>query len=298
MHTKPAREILAKHYAYYPQDTVFAAKARLLQSIWREDNGLDYNIDKKYGNYLTDTDAGLKKNFFTEGIGNLVQEEIKNKEKVIGQPRIWNNLLSSQPLAFNLFGELKLEEDLKTATAVFRELFPNQVENVTAIEFEWSPGRRNPKYTNDRSAFDIFVEYKSIDGMKCFYGIEVKYAEHMKDKPARNREEYNKVSEDMGIYKSESLDILKNTNLQQLWRDHLLVGSMFKTNNDYNRGDFIFLYPKGNTECVDIFNKYFKTFKGKDDYFIPLTIELFYKVLSNNLNDKWVKEFYVRYLDY
>lgn len=298
MHTKPARDLLATHYAYYPRDTVFAAKARLLQSIWREDNGLDYNIDKKYGNYLTDTDAKLKKNFFTRDIGDLVQREIKNKEKMIGQPRIWNNLLSSQPLAFNLFGELKLEEGLKTATAVFRELFPNQVKKVTAIEFEWSPGRRNPKYTNDRSAFDVFVKYKSIDGENCFYGIEVKYAENMKENSARNREEYVKVSEDMGIYKSESLDILKNTNLQQLWRDHLLVGSMFKTNNDYNRGDFIILYPGGNTECGELIEKYVKTFKGDDNYFIPLTLELFYNALSNNLKDKWVNEFNKRYLNY
>lgn len=298
MHTKPARDLLAKHNAYYPQDTVFAAKARLLQSIWREDNGLDYDIDKKYGNYLTDTDAGLKKNFLTEGIGALVQEEIKDKEKVIGQPRIWNNLLSSQPLAFNLFGELKLETGLKTATAVFRELFPNQVKKVTAIEFEWSPGRRNPRYTNDRSAFDVFVEYDSLSENKCFYGIEIKYAEHMDNQLARLREEYEKVANSMGIYKSESLDDLRNTSLQQLWRGHLLVGSMFKTNNDYNRGDFIILYPEGNTECGELIDKYVKTFKGDDNYFIPLTLELFYNALSNNLKDKWVNEFNKRYLNY
>jgi hypothetical protein len=298
MHNKPAREALDRYHANYPKDTVFAAKTRLLQSIWRENKGLDYNIDKKYGNYLTDTDAKLKKNFITDRIGNLVQEEIKNKEKVIGQPRIWNNLLSSQPLAFNLFGELKLEEGLKTATKVFRELFPNQVKKVTAIEFEWSPGRRNPKYTNDRSAFDVFVEYDSIAGKKCFYGIEIKYAEHMDDQPARLREEYDKVSNEMGIYKSESLDDLRNTSLQQLWRDHLLVGSMFKSNDAYDRGDFIILYPKGNTECGELIDKYVKTFKSDDNYFIPLTLELFYKVLSNNLKDDWVNEFNKRYLDF
>lgn len=298
MHTKPDREMLTKHYAYYPKDTVFAAKARLLQSIWREDNGLEYNVDKKYGNYLTDTDAGLKKNFFTERVGELVQKEIKNKEKVIGQPRIWNNLLSSQPLAFNLFGELKLEDDLKTATAVFRELFPNQVKKVTAIEFEWSPGRRNPRYTNDRSAFDVFVEYDSLSENKCFFGIEIKYAEHMDDQPARLREEYDRVSNDMGIYKSESLDDLKNTSLQQFFRDHLLVGSMFKTNNDYNLGDFIILYPEGNIECEELIEKYVKTFARDNNYFIPLTIEIFYKVLSDKSDVNWIKEFYERYLDF
>ncbi|QDG52136.1 hypothetical protein FIV42_15710 [Persicimonas caeni] len=36
------------------------------------------------------------------------------------QPRIFNNLLSSQPLCFNLFGEL--QQNLELATEVFRTL--------------------------------------------------------------------------------------------------------------------------------------------------------------------------------
>lgn len=56
--------------------------------------------------------------------------------------------MSSQPLAFNLFGELKL--NLALVTLVFKDLYSErQIDRITAIEFEYSPGRGNPKYTGD-----------------------------------------------------------------------------------------------------------------------------------------------------
>lgn len=48
---------------------------------------------------------------------------------------------------------------------------------VTRIEFEHSPSRSDPRFTNDRSAFDVFVEYKRASGKSGFLGIEVKYHE-------------------------------------------------------------------------------------------------------------------------
>ena len=292
---RPAVELLRKFNVYHKSDTAFQANARLLQSIWREEKGYQSG---RLGNYLSDSDADLKRNYPTEKIGELVEAELQNKEKMIGQPRIWNNLLSSQPLAFNLFGELKLEAGYGIANGVFSELFPDRMGQVTGIEFEYSPSRRNPKYTNDRSAFDVFVEYCSAEGEKCFWGIEVKYSEDMKDGPARVREEYGQVAKTMGIFKPEALDKLASTSLQQLWRDQLLAGSMFKKNRDYDRGDFIVLYPEENTACQKAIDDYQECLKPGDGYFIPLTLEKFYQALNSVSNAAWVAEFYDRYLDF
>jgi hypothetical protein len=91
-------------------------------------------------------------------------------------------LLSSQPLAFNLFDELKRNGTL--ATKVFKELYPNlEIERIENIVFEHSPGRKDLKYTGDSSAFDVFIEYSTKSEKLSFLGIEVKYAEHLKDKP-------------------------------------------------------------------------------------------------------------------
>lgn len=118
----------------------------MLQSIWRTEKGYEY---EQYGNFLKlDFAKESGANFLTQEIFELVKHELANKHldrKVIKEPRIWNNLLSSQPLAFNLFGELKL--DLALATLVFKDLYPErQIDNVTAIELELSPGRGNIKY--------------------------------------------------------------------------------------------------------------------------------------------------------
>ena len=192
---KPPQYLRKKYKTDYYERSAFASKARLLQSIWRSEKGYEF---EKYGNFLElhfAKESGA--NFITPEIFELVKHEVANKHidrKVIQEPRIWNNLLSSQPLAFNLYGELKL--DLGLATLVFKDLYPErQIDNVTAIEFEYSPGRRNLKYTGDSSAFDVFIVYKNIQHEQCFFGIEVKYAEDLNDPPAEHKDIYTTIAE-------------------------------------------------------------------------------------------------------
>jgi hypothetical protein len=116
-------------------------------------------------------------NYLTPTIRDLVRREViepaHNQRKLYSRPRIFDDLLSSQPLCFNLFGELA--EDLNLATAVCRELWSERVSEVTAIEFEWSPGRADPRYLDNRSAFDVIVFHTTPAGGRGFVGIEVKY---------------------------------------------------------------------------------------------------------------------------
>lgn len=185
---KPDKTLLMNHDAFHASDTDFAATARLKQSIWREQKGY---AKGKLGNYLeTDFAKSTRSNFLTEKIKTLVQYEIyqsHQNKKLISEPRIWENLLSSQPLAFNLFGELHY--DLKLTTKFFQKLYPDTVSEITAVLFEHSPGRGNSEYSGDHSAFDVFIEFLSPENKKGFIGIEVKYAENMED----NKESCEKI---------------------------------------------------------------------------------------------------------
>lgn len=237
----------------------------------------------------------------TKGIFEIVKFEVENKHidgKVIKEPRIWNNLLSSQPLAFNIYGELK--RDLELATSVFRELYTDrEINKITAIEFEYSPGRRNTKYTGDSSAFDVFVEYENKLDQKCFFGIEVKYAEELNDEPATHKKSYVSISKKSEIFEMSNLPRLKQKPIQQIWRDHLLTLSLFVTNNDYIIGDFIYLYPSENLNCKSAIEKYISTFnESTDAYFKPLTIEKLVKTIKNHCSDKWIIDFENRYLKF
>lgn len=296
---KPPDDILRKNHVLVESgyDSVFSSCARLLQSKWRQEHGYS---PEGLGNYVPLIEAKRDKvNFLTPEIYDLVEDEVKNHpEKLIKQPRIWNNLLSSQPLAFNLFGMLKLEKDHVLATAVFRRLYPEKIKQVTGIEFEYSPQRGSSKYTNDGSAFDVFIEYSSFDEEFCFLGIEVKYVEQMTDKPAGVRKEYELTAGAMGVFDAAKMKELKETSIQQLWRDHLLAGSMFKRTNDYSRGDFMVLYPSGNKNCSNRIEAYRKTLIKKDSYFMELHIEKFHEALAEESSAHWVRDFYDRYLDF
>lgn len=296
---KPNKELRKKYETDYNDRTDFASKARLLQSIWRTEKG--YAFDK-YGNFLQLNFAKQTgANFLTKKIFEIVTQEVQNKHidrKVIKEPRIWNNLLSSQPLAFNVFGELKF--DLKLATSTFKALFPDRkIKNVTTIEFEYSPGRRSLKYTGDSSAFDVFVVYENELGEHCFFGIEVKYAENLLDEPATHKETYEEISIQSEIFEMNMLDKLKEKPIQQIWRDHLLVLSMFIKNKDYKIGDFIYLYPSGNENCKLGIEQYSRTFiNGKENHFKPLTLEELVATIKSFCPASWIDEFSNRYLEF
>ncbi len=307
---KPLNKLIIDYKVDVSGDTTFMSNARLLQAIWRKENYPEINYtDGEYGNYLPiDFAKDTKANFLTNHIGDIVEENVKNSTGLIKEPRIWDNLLSSQSLAFNLFGELATEKGFKTATNSFKKLINQNIEKVTEIKFEYSPGRRKIKYTNDRTAFDVFVKYDTCEGKKGFIGIEVKYSEHMYDKPnkikldnkVKTTNRYKQIAKDSMLFQDKSINKLMYSNIHQLWRDHLLVLSMFISNNDYDIGDYVILYPKDNYQCTNTINKYIKTFKlgSKKSFFIALTLEDLVDKLKSFSKEEWIDKFNNRYLNF
>ena len=292
-------ERLKYNVDYSPPDTEFSAHARLLQSKWRTEKGFP---ELKLGNFL-DTEFAIqtKSNFLTNNIKILVTQEVANAKKLrglIGEPRIWNNLLSSQPLCFNLFGELNF--DLALASNFFHRLFPDKVDKVTAVKFEYSPGRGNTKYIGDHSAFDVFIEYSRAD-KKGFIGIEVKYAESLKeetkDKANKNYKElYATLTNNCGIFKNSCVEQLRQPPLSQIWRDHLLS---IATKQDYNEGFFVFLFPSKNKHCqigVDTYRKHLASDNEEQNGFYPRHLEQFINLLYEIADNEWTKELKKRYL--
>lgn len=292
---KPSRLELDKYNAFVATDTVFMAHARLAQSKWRDKKGYPAG---KYGNYLKDEFS--KDNYLTQRIAKRVELEIQNISQtgaLISQPRIWNNLLSSQPLAFNLFAEL--DENLDLASKLFHSLFPDRIDEVTNIDFEYSPSRGNLEFTGDHSAFDVFIRYKK-NGTEGFAGIEVKYSESLGEESAKTAEKnykqrYIEISLQSGLFRPERLDNLKKPPLAQIWRDHLLSIAM---QNKGMTGFFIFLFPEQNTPCqkgIDLYLTHLKVDNPAITGFYSLHLEKVLDLLVNLTDANWVKEFKDRY---
>ncbi len=296
---RPPKEERIKYNVDYQPDTDFSAYARLLQSKWRSKKGFP---ELKLGNFLEfDFAKSTKSNFLTENIKRLVTQEVYNAKKsggLIGEPRIWNNLLSSQPLCFNLFGELHF--DLELATEYFRRLFPNRIDSVTAVKFEYSPGRGDTKYMGDRSAFDVFIEYTKGD-RQGFICIEVKYTESLKEetKDLANKnfkQRYADLTNDCGMFKPDSIDFLRLPPLSQIWRDHLLSVA---TKQDYDEGFFVFLFPVQNIHCqtgIDRYKEYLAFDTEEMNGFYPRYLEEFINTLSDLVQTDWARELKLRYI--
>lgn len=237
---------------------------RVLQSLWREAQGYAIGLHKgkdgprPLGSRLPMPWAQeTLANFVTEPIRQVVREEVldpaRSRDKLYKKPRIFDDLLSSQPLVFNLFAVPS--RDLALATRWLRQIAHDEGLHVTAIEFEWSPGRRDPRYTGDRSAFDVFVRYEDGRGRSCFLGIETKYHESLLDEPAQLRPRYYELATGAGWFRAEALPRLADKPLQQIWRDHLLAASLLQA-QDFAQGAFVVLHPGANTRCAAVLSDY------------------------------------------
>jgi hypothetical protein len=311
---RPSEELLDRYNANYKPDTAFAANARLLQCQWASKLGLRFAershevkgarvVLPPLWNYIDTThEASVRAAFLSEQVHEVVQRTLAENDKakgkarkVIRKDRLLGNLLSSQPLAFNLFAELSL--DLDRATRVFQQVLGKPIDRITSIQFEHSPGRGDVRFTGDHSAMDVFVEY-SAGGKRGFVGIEVKYAEHLKDKPATPKDRYVEVALASGAFPPASLEKLKGMpkSIEQIWRDHLLCLSMVQAMPDtYDEGVFMFLYPSLNAEC-DVAVKRYEKLLGDKSTFKPVHMEDVVKAIAENGGAEFAEQFWKRYL--
>lgn len=300
--TTISRKTLEAHLAWVPTDNPFQQRARLLQSMWRDERGLPIgeHRGRPLGSRLAMPAAENElSNYLTENIRKVVRREVldpeRAKDKLFGRPRIFNDLLSSQPLCFNVFAELSLDLDL--ASRAFARLTSARVSNVTSIDFEHSPGRSDTRYTGDRSAFDVFVQYRAADGKKGFVGIEVKYHEGLGDPPAPHRERYDELARSMKCFDTAATTSrLRDKPLQQIWRDHLLAGSL-RASGDFTEGFFAFLYPAQNERCAHALAAY-RACLTSAATFETWTLESLMSAVLGEGGDAWARTVVDRYLNF
>ncbi len=298
------RDVLKRHSVWVASDNPFQQRARLAQALWREarDLPIGTRTNRSDGEPLgSRLDVEFAKescaNFISETTKARVKQEVQSsaeKGRLFAVPRLYCDLLSSQPLCFNLFAELDADRDV--ATKVLSTMLPGQVQRVRSVKFEYSPGRLDPKYLANRSAFDVFVEYVTPTGGDAFVGIEVKYHENMKVAAATlEGKPYHQRAETAGCFHPETLATLQQPPLQQLWLDHLLALSMIQA-DIWESGMFVVLAPALNDRCTQTVNAYAACLSD------PLTfgywtLESFHAAVAEHSSAAWVSEFAARYLD-
>lgn len=217
-------------------------------------------------------------------------EEGKAARAMLMTPRLWVDLLSSQPLCFNAMGDMA--GNLALAARVLGSLWPELVSDVHSVRFEYSPGRGDPAYTGNRSAFDIYVEASGSAG-RGFFGIEAKYHEDLRNSLAVDRG-YAQMATEAGVFRHEAVPRLVARPLQQLMLDHLLALRLRQVEKwDWCR--FVLLYPAANTACASAALAYADCLSDPAT-FLPLHLDRYFDALVAETEDDWAESVRQRYL--
>lgn len=205
-------------------DSRRTAKYRLLQSRWRETvlgeaPGVS-SSGQPVGSMLSEN-ARLGAQWLTPHIGDYVERRLPDaraEHAAVEEQRLQRNLLSSQPMCFNIFGHLAAYPD--ASARVLSKVLNREILSVNDVLVEHTPVAS--RELGDRSAFDAFVTITTPAGLE-FVGVETKYTEPFSQKPYE-RDSYLTASEDLdGWLLPGSYQALVAPATNQLWRTVLLA---------------------------------------------------------------------------
>ncbi|MBE6276671.1 MAG: hypothetical protein E7096_10105 [Bacteroides sp.] len=292
-------------------DSKFVAKCRLLQSIYRveigEDEGYIQRGSKRYfyGNYIMNGDK-TGKNFLEDYIFDYAKKRVNNRKhyETINEERLFNNLLSSQPMAFNLFCPLikMLEEDESSTTDILRAALPDyNIKKVMKIDLEFIPDNFK-ELTNDLTAMDAIIEFTDNESIPSFIAIETKYSENLGVNEASRKGKGKETITSLGIFRTEIKERIENkeVNLTQIYRNFLLSETY---GIDQNKKAYsIVLAPQEHPTTGDEVNSLKNELKEEYRYKISsVNLEDFVLKLIEKSQGKYqatFRAFYDRYLNF
>jgi len=160
-----------------------------------------------------------------------------NKDLTIEPYRLFNNMLSSMPMCFNLFSDLRellvLDKNLcsEVCKILFKEISWISTIEYIGVEFIPTPIER---YTNDKTAFDAILIVKDKNDKKGVISIETKYTDLLGSNSSKNVEHKNKLVEKYNIFSADLKSILKKNGYKQIYRNYLLTFAFSKINKFKN----------------------------------------------------------------
>jgi PD-(D/E)XK nuclease superfamily len=240
-------------------------------------------------------------NFLTPTTLIIVKETLKGRTKedggIIEEGRLYNNLLSSQPLCFNFFAELENNKEL--GLAILQNWW-NGITKLNKVLFEYSPP---VNYTKDSSAFDVAFDVQFGD-KRGFIGVECKYTDTFSYQPSKPKGQkieepyygdignknydtfFEVFSQAIQAFKVDYFDFVKSKKYNQLFRNQLMAEAILINKNDFEivkTGLFCFEQDK---EAVKTGGEFQGMLTGGTDTFTTITYRDFIEA-AQQLNLTW-----------
>jgi hypothetical protein len=218
-------------------DNAVTRRERRRQSAYREQAlGLTPGTwrGRTLGNYLPEGDR--RSNFLSDEAAAYAATRVEIVRREGGQleaTRLFQNMLSSMPLCFSVFGHLRARPHAAAqllGTLLERniaELIDVRVgdRRINGIECEWAPQRRD--HLKDGSAFDAVIAARRSDNTRLLVAVETKYIDTFsRDKNSKDKDaKYRQFCADFGMSDS-AFDALGGPATRQLLRNVLLTESV------------------------------------------------------------------------
>ena len=246
--------------------TAFRQWTRLHQARWRAREGhpigsqpyaprpgvdprpVGSRVPLEYGR---DTGA----NFVTTAALEAVQARtaIVEREQNIDHQGLWADLLSSEALAFNLFGDLAA--DPSRADRLVHAWFADAPGCVVDVRFLHSPGRLDPQWLNSLRQFDAAFVLSRADGSHGIVAVDVTYHERLKAETPKPENLWRllEVHERSAAFRPEAFDQVKGrSDLWSPWLEHLLLLSMLQHRGGaWTWGRYVTVHAADNVEMAD-----------------------------------------------
>jgi hypothetical protein len=154
-----------------------------------------------------------------------VAEKASNPDLTIDEHRLFNNMLSSHPMCFNLFADLRagVQRCCTNATAVLRAVFPeSSIVQVASVEVEMVP-RPTSQYIDDKTGFDAAVLFTDGQGRPGLASIETKYTDKLGNNTATKQDRKFHLADDLGLLTPEGCRWYATQGFDQVARNLLLT---------------------------------------------------------------------------
>lgn len=298
--------LLKAHKIDEPLDTRFRSAARLLQSLWRSDQKLSIGTYAKadgklrqLGSRITDAAGQAGANFLSPEIAKVARREMAYREHgaLIDEERLLTNLLSSQTLAFNLFAPWRLDVDLACVMAT--DLMGTDI-FVRRTLFETSPGRGDPKFTGDHTAFDVAALYITPEHKRGILCFEIKFSESLEEPSKPLNPRYDELAEKSDLFVDHAATALRSNPLQQLFRQTLLAKSMIGA-NVVDEAHIVLIGPEHNQNVQLAAKTFAGHFRWPDDgsvRFRSVTLEKFIDTIRQCGQPEHAAALHARYADF
>ncbi len=267
----------------------FTARCRHLQGLYREEQGLEMGVGpfasskNKHENMIVGGEESGK-NFLDDFTFQYAKQRVAGKQKneTIEEYRLFNNLLSSQPMAFNLFCPLihMLQQGREAeVTQIIQAIFPQiDILEVTEVGLEYLHTDID-RYLSDKTAMDAIVRYRDSHQRPCFIAIETKYTDVLGTNSAQSKAllKQKALIQELGHFTLEAeAQLLDGTKaISQIYRNYLLA-ECYRMKEPAHESHSVVLAPAGHPTTAQEVSSLREELKDEYKYkVIDITLEHF-----------------------